>query len=400
MKHNIFFKALVLALLVAGGISVYGQHIVYEPYDFRQANADGDTLYYRITSAVEPYTVAVTRCHDSIYHQLPHASYAWEVGQPGFAYPVYDYDSLINIPPAVTYDNVTYTVTAIDIEAFYYQKGLRVVNLPSTIETIDTAAFYLSTLSEITLQEGLERIDYGAFASCYLTQIDLPSSTLNIGELAFDGCYLLTRINIPEGITKIPAYCFQSCFSLNDVVLPESVDSIEANSFAETDSLTQIVIPSQVRYIGPGAFSHLNNNHTFQITMESTTPPDISDGFWSFQFDTIYCTIPCGTTGVYEAAWSAPGQHFIFTEDCSGIDDIAKQSVKVYPNPASDVIHIEMNTNTNNKIFVYDICGKKVANIESKASSTDINLSSLPQGVYILRIINVSGVYVEKICKK
>ncbi|MBR6333468.1 MAG: hypothetical protein IKR77_03620 [Bacteroidales bacterium] len=34
----------------------------YPPYDFKQANADGDTLYYRITSNTNPFTVAVTRC--------------------------------------------------------------------------------------------------------------------------------------------------------------------------------------------------------------------------------------------------------------------------------------------------------------------------------------------------
>ena len=109
MKPQSPFKFIfLLVLLVAAGSAAMAQSIVYEPYDFRQVNADGDTLYYRITSDSEPYTVAVTRCHDSTYHQLPHAQYAWQVGQPGYAYPVYDYDSLINIPPTVTNDDVTY----------------------------------------------------------------------------------------------------------------------------------------------------------------------------------------------------------------------------------------------------------------------------------------------------
>ena len=66
MKTRKFYQSLfLLALLLVAGGKMYGQQIVYEPYDFRQVNADGDTLYYRITSDTEPYTVAVTRCHDS-----------------------------------------------------------------------------------------------------------------------------------------------------------------------------------------------------------------------------------------------------------------------------------------------------------------------------------------------
>ena len=177
MKTRKFYQSLfLLALLLVAGGKMYGQQIVYEPYDFRQVNADGDTLYYRITSDTEPYTVAVTRCHDYTYHQLPHAQYAWQVGQPGYAYPVYDYDSLINIPPTVTNDDVTYTVTAIDLEAFYYQRGIRVVNLPSTIEIIDSGAFDRSSLAEITLQEGVRRINYGAFVNTDIREISLPQS--------------------------------------------------------------------------------------------------------------------------------------------------------------------------------------------------------------------------------
>lgn len=120
----------------------------YPSYDFKQENPDGDTLYYRITSATFPYTVAVTRSHDSAYHLLP-SPQPWEVGQPGFVYPVYDYDSLITIPPTVTHEGLTYTVTSIDKEAFYMQKNLHTVVLPASIETIDTGAFHLSTLHQI-----------------------------------------------------------------------------------------------------------------------------------------------------------------------------------------------------------------------------------------------------------
>ena len=104
---------LACALMMAALAPATAQN-PYPPYDFSQANSDGDTLYYRITSATAPYTVAVTRCHDSVYHTLPWPQYPYQQGQPGFIYPVYDYDSLITIPSSVTYGGQTYTVNAID----------------------------------------------------------------------------------------------------------------------------------------------------------------------------------------------------------------------------------------------------------------------------------------------
>ena len=106
----------LLLVLFAGGLTAQNP---WPGYDFKAANADGDTLYYRITSATAPYTVAVTRCHDSVYHTLQPPQYAYQVGQPGFLYPVYDYDTLISIPSSVSYGGQTYTVNAIDKEAFY-----------------------------------------------------------------------------------------------------------------------------------------------------------------------------------------------------------------------------------------------------------------------------------------
>ena len=56
--------AALLLAVCAGGLKAQNP---WPDYDFKAANADGDTLYYRITSATAPYTVAVTRCHDPLH---------------------------------------------------------------------------------------------------------------------------------------------------------------------------------------------------------------------------------------------------------------------------------------------------------------------------------------------
>ena len=258
MKTRNFFKTLLLlvVLVVVGGLSqqAKAQSIVYEPYDFREVNADGDTLYYRITSDSEPYTVAVTRCHDSTYHKLPFPQLEHEVGQPGFAYPVYDYDSLINIPPTVTHDDVTYTVTAIDIEAFYYQKGMNVVNLPSTIETIDSGAFYLSSLAEINLQEGVQRINYGAFVNTAIREINLPQSLSHIGSYAF-GNTAISRVDLPSGIDTLRYQTYAGC-PIEHITFPEGLVVIEYHAFPGVN-IDSLIFPSTLQYLG-GNFADEN----------------------------------------------------------------------------------------------------------------------------------------------
>ena len=407
MKTATFFQTFLLVLLLATmGSGAMAQTINYEPYDFREVNADGDTLYYRITSDTEPYTVAVTRCHDSTYHKLPLPHVAHEVGQPGFAYPVYDYDSLINIPSSVTHEGVTYTVTAIDVEAFYYQKGMNVVNLPATIETIDSGAFYLSSLSEITLQEGIRRINSSGLSSTLIREINLPQSITHLGTTTFGGCQRLQNITIPDNITKIPKWCLFYCDSLSHVELPEGIDTIEALAFYSTPSLREITIPSQVRYIGERAFTYNNSSYAegkMFFSFKCQLPPALE--YCSIaHYDSLTFEVPCGTLEAYQNAWQPDyyvANSVTFNEDCSAVEEHKNSDIKVYPNPAKDMIHFEGLENGSHQIHVYDMFGKVVASACASGDGADIKIAHLPQGMYVVRIMEDSGqIYDMKICKQ
>jgi hypothetical protein len=80
-------------------------------YDFV---ADG--IYYKITSSTE-HTVAVT------------------LGTP-------NYTDTVSIPAAVVNNSITYSVTAIDADAFAYCIGLKSITIPSSITAIGMSAFW------------------------------------------------------------------------------------------------------------------------------------------------------------------------------------------------------------------------------------------------------------------
>jgi hypothetical protein len=67
------------------------------------------------------------------------------------------------------------------------------------------------------------------------------------------------------------------------------------------------------------------------------------------------------------------------------------QRLKVYPNPASDVLMIS-STRRLNHIEVLDLTGQQVFETAGQGhSSAHVNISALPQGIYILKILYTHG---------
>lgn len=72
-------------------------------------------------------------------------------------------------------------------------------------------------------------------------------------------------------------------------------------------------------------------------------------------------------------------------------------SVSIYPNPSEGVIYISGKAETIN---ILDISGKPLLqfNLKSSSNSTqEADLSSLPNGIYFLQVINGQSVKMEKI---
>ncbi len=68
-------------------------------------------------------------------------------------------------------------------------------------------------------------------------------------------------------------------------------------------------------------------------------------------------------------------------------DNAVKSNLKVYPNPATDIVNVSSNKKIEN-ITVIDMTGKKV---QSFKAGNQINVSSLPKGTYILQVFYGEG---------
>ncbi|MBW7914748.1 MAG: T9SS type A sorting domain-containing protein [Taibaiella sp.] len=68
----------------------------------------------------------------------------------------------------------------------------------------------------------------------------------------------------------------------------------------------------------------------------------------------------------------------------------ALENVKIYPNPANDVLHID-GLQPGSRIELYDIVGRKAHMIISAKENETVNISYLPSGNYIIQLTDNKG---------
>ena len=152
-----------------------------------------------------------------------------------------DYTGAITVPATVTYNSVTYKVTAVGSSAFRECPSLTSVSLPNTITSIGAYAF---------------------FDGSSIRSVNIPQAVTSIGASAFNGCVNLYSVNLPKGLKAIEESTFASCQSLSSITIPETVLSIGANAFKGCSNLYSITIPDGIESVGNDAFygtSWINN---------------------------------------------------------------------------------------------------------------------------------------------
>jgi hypothetical protein len=200
------------------------------------------------------------------------------------------YSGDITIPSEVEYQDVTYSVTSIGNNAFYYCSSLTSITIPASVTSIWGAVFQgCSSLTAITVEDAnpnYASVDGVLFNKSKTQIIQYPAGKA--------GAY-----TIPNSVTSI-GLAFQGCSNLAAITIPNSVTSIGQLAFNGCSSLTAITIPASVTSIGWGAFFNCSSLATIEVNWG--IPIAIAD--LVSEFNTYNCTliVPAGKVDIYRAA--------------------------------------------------------------------------------------------------
>ena len=167
------------------------------------------------------------------------------------------YSGDVAIPETVTYDGVTYTVTAISGSAFFGCKSLTSVTIGNEVVTIGPSAFAgCSALMSATIGSSVTSIGDLAFMDCTgLSDLTLGNKVITIGSKAFYACDSLKNVVLPNSVTTIGSYAFAFCCGLTGVTISNSVTDIPEGMFYKCSGMTSVTIPKSIAVIGARALA-------------------------------------------------------------------------------------------------------------------------------------------------
>ena len=184
---------------------------------------------------------------EGVYYNLVTASKTATVTNGSTAY-----TGAVTIPATVIWEDITYDVTSISMEAFKGCGGLTSVSIPGSVAKIGDQAFYNCTgLTSVTIPDGVTSIGNEAFRNCSnLATVVIGDDVKTIGNSVFYECRKLTELTLGNHVETIGSSAFYRCYGLKSVTIPRSVTSIGSDAFLQCDYLGAVHITDLAAWCG------------------------------------------------------------------------------------------------------------------------------------------------------
>ncbi len=329
-----------------------------------------------------------------------------------------NYDTLISCHKSGS--TVTLHPNVKVVGGFENNSWVRNIDIPSSVTELSDNCFNGCSLTTIALPAHMTRIGALAFGeNKKLTSITLPQTLLLMGEGAFAWCEKLTSVVIPDSLKIIPKEAFNSCphlvsvvwgnaveevgyaafwaMAATDLVLPETLKKVDDLAFAAcSNNLRRVTFLGQTDTIGEAVFRHANLDC---LRFKAVVPPAITGNGPLYDINHLdSIVVPCGHIDAYlsDSYWGQFADKLV--EDCNiGVDEVADVMIEVYPNPTTGKVKIHGLAVENPTIELYDMSGRPVAQFYN---TTTFEISHLPNGTYIARVLTPAGHSRIKLIKK
>jgi len=418
-------------------------------YDF-SAVYNGKRLYYNILSDTLPYTVEITSENDNdpYYTSYPYGTITipTSVKVNDTSYSVIRIGDFTFFQCTELYQVIIpNTVKTIGQAAFNDCWSLTKVDIPNSVKSIGLYCFSgCTSLTSFVLNDSITKIESSTFAGCYNLETFTFGKNVKIIDLfAFQMCYALKKIEIPNSVDSICGWAFNACKSLKTIIIGNSVTFIDWFAFGPMfDNLKQIFIkagtPPQLHktsfngidttipvYVPCGSINlykadtiwnlftniqegYLDYRITIHVNDDSygdamATAPDCytyqSTLIASPESGYIFDKWNDGDTNNPRTIIVSSDTSFtaIFKDAINITEQYINNHFIIYPNPTNNHITLDNGQELMKEVYLYDVMGRKVQHFPVNAPSTTVNVSNLPNGIYVVKINTASGVLVRKV---
>ena len=178
--------------------------------------------------------------------------------------------------------------------AFYGCDGLKSIELPDSVTTIDWHAFQdCKALESFTVPVGVTKLPWNMLKNCISLQEVTVKGAIGESEASvFEGCISLERVNFENGISVISEKMFANCLSLESFDIPDGVTKIGKEAFLSCNILSSVTIPKSVTLIERDAFNYCYTLKEVQYegTMSDWEKIDVQNWAFDEYLERIVCT--------------------------------------------------------------------------------------------------------------
>lgn len=241
--------------------------------------------------------------------------------------------------------------------------------------------------------------------NAYLADLNIDDTLVN----GFNKNTLAYEYVLPYGSTVVPTITATPEDNRASVIVYQAA-SVHDTAFIEVTAVNGI---STLTYQVIFSTAFNNNAKLADIKVDGVSIPDFDPNTrnYSYELPSSYQSIPVISVELQDSnaaylitnAENIPGTSKIevMAEDGltsltyninfylkSGIASISADNIKVYPNPANDYIYIK-NTHKYiqiQQVQLFDLLGKQLLSQNVNESTHKLELSSLPKGIYMLKV--------------
>lgn len=247
----------------------------------------------------------------------------------------------------------------------------------------------------INAQGGAQLMKDASEGTAYFKELNLQNGTEFIMEVTIDGTQPLT-----------------ATISWTDKEAESTTATNNSQSLLVNDLDLRILTPGEVEAF-PYSFNKSWNS--LYVTKDVDNDSDVIEKV--VYYDEFMPNAAAGTyrikvshkgnldLGNQDFTLAVSGGVVSFSDGDVSVDKVEFENLKIYPNPATDVLNIasDFATLENAKITIYDILGKKVYQNDSLFNFTgeaSIDVSSFNKGVYLVEILKDRKAETKKIIIK